>query len=79
MQCKSQGLKEVEYDRDMRGHAPSPSSVSLGFADFSHVNVLDLRRRLVNFIVFQGIIKGKGLQALVHFFYQILDKTRTVL
>ena len=30
------------------------------------------------FIVFQGIIKGKGLQALVQILYQILDKTRNV-
>ena len=29
-------------------------------------------------IVFQGIIKGKGLQALVQILYQILDKTRNV-
>ena len=48
MQCKSQGLKEVEYDRNVRGHALSPSSASLGFADFSHANVLDLRHTLVN-------------------------------
>ena len=30
------------------------------------------------FIVFQGIIKGKGLQALVQILYHILDKTRNV-
>ena len=48
MQCKFQGLKEVEYDRNVRGHAPSPSSVSLGFADFSNVNDLDLWHKLVN-------------------------------
>ena len=30
------------------------------------------------FIVFQGIVKGKGLQALVQILYQILDKTRNV-
>ena len=30
------------------------------------------------FIVFQGIIKGKGLQVLVQILYQILDKTRNV-
>ena len=32
----------------------------------------------MTFIVFQGIIKGKGLQALVQILYQILDKTRNV-
>ena len=30
------------------------------------------------FIVFQGMIKEKGLQALVQILYQILDKTRNV-
>ena len=30
------------------------------------------------FIVFQGIIKGIGLQALVQIVYQILDKTRNM-
>ena len=30
------------------------------------------------FIVVQGMIKGKGLQALVQILYQILDKTRNV-
>ena len=32
----------------------------------------------VNFIVCKGIIKGKGLQALVQIVYQILDQTRNV-
>ena len=31
-----------------------------------------------NFILSEALIKGKGLQALAHFFYQILDKTRNV-
>jgi hypothetical protein len=31
-----------------------------------------------DFIVFQGIIKGTGLQALVQIVYQILDETRNV-
>ena len=35
-------------------------------------------RGCANFIVFQGIIKGKGLQTLVQILYQILDKTRNV-
>ena len=35
--------------------------------------------RHASFIVFQGIIKGKGLQALVQILYQILDKTRNVI
>ena len=37
-----------------------------------------VRLPLDTFIVFQGIIKGKGLQALVRIMYQILDKTRNV-
>ena len=35
-------------------------------------------KAVVTFIVFQGIIKGKGLQALVQILFQILDKTRNV-
>ena len=33
---------------------------------------------LDDFTVFQGTIQGKGLQALVQIWYQILDKTRDV-
>jgi hypothetical protein len=48
MQCKSQGLKEVEYDRNVRGHAPIPSSTSVELADCSHVDVLGPRYKSVN-------------------------------
>jgi len=46
-----------------RFHRPAEEAVDTGYSEF---------------IVFQGIIKGKGLQALVQILYQILDKTRNV-
>jgi hypothetical protein len=39
---------------------------------------VDYQQEELSFIVFQGIIKEKGLQALVQILYQILDKTRNV-
>jgi hypothetical protein len=43
-----------------------------------YIGESDQRQGVIKFIVFQGIITGRGLQALVQIVYQILDKTRNV-
>ena len=68
--------KGAERDTRLQAHlATRPHTDYSGICDQEQGGVRGSSR---SFIVCQGIIKGKGLQALVHILYRILDTTRNV-